>query len=175
MSKTKISSALLALEARPFATAAGLQIVAAAYAVAVWLFHLSHRYPLTPPADRLSDLGDTYIGAASAIAIMAGFAGVIVVFIYSAQLDVFVRFRRGAEPQLSKNWKAIVANSLVAVLAFILASLLNVVWGPIPGWCVSIFGFLLAIDLGFRVTRQFFVMLRISNWGDEKPIKKSVH
>lgn len=126
-----------------------------------------------PREASLSELGDFYIGAAGAIAIIAGFAGVVVVFVYSSASPTFSSFRKTAEPELMRNWRTIVVSSFAGAGLFLAAALFNVIWSPVAAWFICLFGLAVAIDVTTRVIRQFSIMLRLSRIHDKSQKKKT--
>lgn len=164
--KSDRSSAITYFDSHPFGIPAAMLVGCIVYVLALLIGRVFHLYAAYPAAESLSKLGDVYIGFASAIAIVAGFAGVVVVFVYSAASKAFVSFRVTAEPELMENWRSVVICTFTAALGFLTSALVNVIVSPIAAWCIAVFCLALTLDSVARVIRQFFVMLRIARADD---------
>src|SRR5699024_6508346 len=121
------SSAIKFFDSHPIGIPVGMGVGCVLYVIALAFGRLRHLYNASPAAESLAKLGDVYIGFASAIAIVAGFAGVVVVFVYSAASRAFVSFRVTAEPELMKNWRTVVVCTFAAALGFLASALVNVI------------------------------------------------
>ncbi len=76
-----------------------------------------------------------YLGAAAAAAIVAGFAGVVIVFTIGSEADRIQRFRFRSGPALHVAWMAIVAEPFAATLLGIIAAIVQITSGrPIAPW-----------------------------------------
>ncbi|MGO1592602.1 hypothetical protein [Ancrocorticia sp.] len=167
------SSAITYFDSHPLGIPVVMLIGCAVYVAVLVVGRVFHLYDAYPEAESLAMLGDVYIGFASAIAIVAGFAGVVVVFVYSAASKAFVSFRVTAEPELMENWRSVVVCTFTAALGFLASALVNVIASPIAAWCMAIFCLALTLDSVARVIRQFFVMLRIARADDGQKINNS--
>lgn len=154
--KRVVKRLLAAYEDRPYRITALLIAAWVLYGV-VLLTPQAH----FPRAVHSTSLADLYIGAASVSALVAGFAGVVVTFIYSAGGDRFRRFRVAAMPGLGSNWRTAILSSFAGATASFAAALVDVFIRGDIGWWVFTLGALLTCDAMARVIRQFFVMLRL--------------
>lgn len=78
--------------------------------------------------EKLASLEALYIGALGAGAIVAGFAGVLVIFALSAPGERFRKLRiEGGKPLLA-NWITTSVSGFIATALFLIATVMSVLW-----------------------------------------------
>lgn len=147
---------LATYENRPYLTPVLIVALWSAYGIA-----LLTPYVPFPKVVHTTQLSDLYIGAASVSALVAGFAGVVITFVYSASGDRFRRFRVAASPSLSANWRSVILLSFGGAAASFSAAIIDMLVRGDVAWWVFLLGAAFTCDAMLRVVRQFFVMLRL--------------
>jgi hypothetical protein len=117
---------------RPFATSGVIALLVTVHAVAgsIWLDSLVPYTELASPGNTGTAV-TLYLGTAAASAIVAGFAGVVIVFAVGSPLGRLKRFRHEAGGRLRANWLIVMVEPLTATLLGILASVLQLTGGRV--------------------------------------------
>lgn len=96
-----------------------------------------------------------YLAFAGVVAIVAGFAGVVVVFALGQHTENFVILRRRGGRQLRANWSSPIATSFVAAFGCVATALLAVAGHGFAAWWIFEALFLLAATAAARLVWLF--------------------
>lgn len=137
---------------RPLVIAVGLAVVVTVHAV-LGLTWASGLVPYSALAQEVNNSISVtlYLGAAAASAIVAGFAGVIIVFTIGSGLPRLQRFRYAAGDKLGRNWIIVVAEPLAAALLGIVSSVVQMTDARLLAPWLFEFGVVLLIEGAFRL------------------------
>lgn len=124
------------LQDRPFLVSLAIACTVGLHSAvsSLWLTSLNP-YKSLPESANSSTSVTLYLGAAAASAIVAGFAGVVIVFTVGSASPRVRMFRYQAGRQLRANWLVVIAEPLIATLLGILASIVQMTSGkPASPW-----------------------------------------
>ncbi|PPH23316.1 hypothetical protein C5C99_01375 [Rathayibacter sp. AY1C4] len=131
--KTRLRQIGVFLRDEPFKVDGGLVLLGVLHWAATQLW-LPNVWLGLASADPQSDVQALYIGVLAAAAVVAGFAGVVVIFGLSAQTPRFQTFRATAGATLGKAWMSTTLSGFEAValcIAATVVSLAGAAWlGP---------------------------------------------
>lgn len=127
----------IAVQDHPLRVTLALAAVVAAHAVVGWRW-----WPWVNPFKKIAtddqQVGTAvtiYLGTAGAAALVAGFAGVVLVFTIGAQTPRVRMFRDRGGRSLQRNWIAVVAEPFAATLLGIIAAVTQLTAGrPVAPW-----------------------------------------
>lgn len=120
------------LRGQPYWIDGGLLAIAVLHFAATWLEWVPNTWEaLSAPYDQ-SLMQAVYLGMLGPAAIVAGFAGVVVVFGITASSERFKQFRAQAGRSLRRTWVASTLSGFEAVALAIAAALLS-----ISGWTLA--------------------------------------
>lgn len=109
--------------------ALGLAVIVAAHAVSTIFWGSLNPYKSLAIDSNTGTAVTLYLGAAAAAAIVAGFAGVVIVFTIGAETDRIQRFRFKSGKTLRVAWMAVVAEPFAATLLGVVAAMIQVTSG----------------------------------------------
>jgi hypothetical protein len=118
-----------ALVDRSVFVAVGLAGVVAAHAVSTIFWGWLNPYKSLAIDANTGTAVTLYLGAAAAAAIVAGFAGVVIVFTIGSEADRIQRFRVKSGKTLQVAWMAVVAEPFAATLFGVVAAMIQVTSG----------------------------------------------
>ncbi|WP_432854840.1 hypothetical protein ACQPXB_21050 [Amycolatopsis sp. CA-161197] len=107
----------------------GLTVVVAAHAVSTVFWGSLNPYKSLAIDANTGTAVTLYLGAAAAAAIVAGFAGVVIVFTIGSEVDRIQRFRFKSGETLQFAWMAVVAEPFAATMLGVLAAMIQVTSG----------------------------------------------
>ncbi|MFD2473415.1 hypothetical protein [Amycolatopsis silviterrae] len=111
------------------AVAAALIVLVVAHAVSAIFWHPLNPYKSLAFDTNTGTAVTLYLGAAAAAAIVAGFAGVVIVFTIGSEADRIQRFRFRSGKALHIAWMAVVAEPFAATLLGIIAAMIQTTSG----------------------------------------------
>lgn len=115
--------------------AAALTVLVTAHAVSAIFWRQLNPYKSLATDANTGTAVTLYLGAAAAAAIVAGFAGVVIVFTIGSEADRIQRFRFRSGRALQVAWMAVVAEPFAATLLGIIAAITQITSGrPIAPW-----------------------------------------
>lgn len=104
---------------------------------------------------------ELYLGAAAVLALVAGFAGVAIVFAMTPHISVLQRVRRQGGDRLRANWISLVATPVMTSLAFLTAAAVFFAGEPrAAGWIFEISA-LLTLGSAARLIWIFALLVRL--------------
>ncbi|SEP52428.1 hypothetical protein [Amycolatopsis saalfeldensis] len=109
--------------------AVGLAGIVAAHAVSTVFWGWLNPYKSLAIDANTGTAVTLYLGAAAAAAIVAGFAGVVIVFTIGSEADRIQRFRVKSGKTLQVAWMAVVAEPFAATLLGVVAAMIQVTSG----------------------------------------------
>jgi hypothetical protein len=107
---------------RPGAVSVVLALSIAAHALASWRWTWLNPYKALATESQTGTAVTIYAGTAGAAALVAGFAGVVLVFIIGSQSPRLRTFRHRGGASLRRNWLVVVAEPFTATLFGIIAA-----------------------------------------------------
>lgn len=127
-------------------------------------------WELQQSPEKAASLESLYIGALGAGAIVAGFAGVVVIFALSAPGERFRKLRVDGGTALLANWTSTSASGFLSSLMFLVAAIGSILWGhPLAPFFFEL-GFLLLAHGSIRLLwllRQFAEVVRATDIDSE--------
>jgi len=139
---------------RSFGVSCALALVVIAHAVATIFWPSLNPYKSLMLDNNTGTAVTLYLGAAAAAAIVAGFAGVVIIFTIGSDSARIKQFRFEAGKELRTAWLAVVAAPFAATLLGIVSAMVHVTsgkqvapWFFEAGLAFLIHGALLLLDL----------------------------
>lgn len=130
---------------RPTVVATILTGLVATHAVLASRWEWLSPYKAMVRAESISTTVTIYLITAAAAALVASLAGVIIVFVISAQTPQVRVFRREAGPELRRTWIAVVAEPFVATFLGVIAAVTQTTaGGRVAPWMFELAVVLLA-------------------------------
>lgn len=117
----------------PGVVAATLGLLVVAHAVLAWHFTWLSPYKALVVANNLGTTVTIYLFTAAAAALVAGLAGVIIVFVISGQTPQVRQFRRDAGLPLRRMWISVVTEPFVAAFLSVIAAVTQTTAGAMVG------------------------------------------